>query len=175
MQNTGNHPASGAAPLRYGSESRQRHIIERLTQAILFETLLILALIVFALYQQYKLSKPDHVVTTEMAALPQGEPRAAYVPEPGGPNGEAIFDARCSSCHHFGSNDGTAPGLAGATGRVPSRSWLYKWIKDPAAMINSGDAYALKIYEKYKPTIMSPQNLSDAEIDAVFAYIDAVN
>lgn len=174
MQTTGDHPTPGAAPLHHRSESRQRHLIEQLTHAILFETLLILALIVFALYQQYWLSKPDNVITT-VAAAPSDNVQKKYIPAAGGPDGEAIFDARCSSCHYTSNEPGTGPGLAGAAERVPDRAWLHKWVQNPAGLINSGDAYALKIYEKHKPTMMPPQNLTEAEIDAVFAYVDAVN
>jgi mono/diheme cytochrome c family protein len=175
MQTTGNQPTPGAAPLRYGTESRQRHIIEQLTHAILFETLLILALIVFALYQQYRLSKPDIVTTSVAASAPTDNLQKKYVPAAGGPNGEIIFDTKCSSCHYASSDISTGPGLAGVAARVPNRAWLHKWVQNPAGLINSGDAYAVKIYEKYKPTMMPPQNLTEAEIDAVFAYVDAVN
>jgi mono/diheme cytochrome c family protein len=175
MQTTGEHPTPGAAPFRYGTESRQRHIIERLTQAILFETLLIIALIVFVLYQQYRLNKPDEVITPVAAATPTDNMQKKYVPAAGGPDGEILFDAKCSACHYSNSEPGTGPGLAGATDRVPSRAWLHKWVQNPAGLINSGDAYALKIYEKYKPTMMPPQNLTEAEIDAVFTYVEAVN
>ncbi len=175
MQTTGDHPTPGAAPFHHGSESRQRHLIEQLTHAILFETLLILALIVFALYQQYWLSKPDNVITSVAAAAPADNVKNSYVPAAGEPNGETIFDAKCSSCHYASSETSTGPGLAGAAERVPSRAWLHKWVQNPAGLINSGDAYAVKIYEKHKPTLMPPQNLTEAEIDAVFAYVDAVN
>lgn len=175
MQTTGDHPTPGAAPFRYGSELRQRHLIEQLTHAILFETLLILALIVFALYQQYWLSKPDEVKTSVAAAAPADNVQKKYTPAAGGPDGEAIFDSRCSSCHYTSNEISTGPGLAGVTERVPNRTWLHKWVQNPAGLINSGDAYAIKIYEKHKPTMMPPQNLTEAEIDAVFAYVDAVN
>ena len=42
-------------------------------------------------------------------------------------------------------------------------------------MINSGDPYATKIYKQFGPTKMQAVNLSDAEIDAVFEYIDTIN
>lgn len=85
------------------------------------------------------------------------------------PNGEAIFDAKCSSCHAASADNGTGPGLKGVLERIPAGDWKYKWVKNPAAMIASGDAYAVKIKSKY-PTVMEAQNLKDEEIDAVLAW-----
>lgn len=174
MQTNGNQQVPGAAPLRYGTESRQRYIIEQLTNAILYETLLILALIVFAIYQQHKFSTPEEVTQT-VAAAPVDNMEKKYTPVAGGPDGEAIFDARCSSCHAVNGDGGTAPGLKDAASRVPSREWMYKWVRNPAALINAGDPYATKIYADYAPVMMTPQNLTDEQIDAVFDYVDAVN
>ena len=51
------------------------------------------------------------------------------------------------------------------------REWLYSWIRNSSAMIKSGDAYAVKIYEEYNKSAMTayPQ-LTNADIDNILAY-----
>lgn len=87
------------------------------------------------------------------------------------PNGEAIFDSKCSSCHSATADNGTGPGLKGVLGRIPKGDWKYKWVTNPAGMLASGDKYATDLKAKY-PTVMSAQNLSKEEIDAVLTWVD---
>jgi len=88
------------------------------------------------------------------------------------PDGKALFQANCASCHSVFKKS-TGPALRGAVSRVPSKDWIYKWVKDPAAMIKSGDAYAVKIAAEFKPTVMTSfPSLSAEEIDAVFTYVE---
>lgn len=85
--------------------------------------------------------------------------------------GQQIFNAKCSTCHSAGSDNGTGPGLAGVRSRIPAGDWVYNWVTNPQRMIASGDAYANTLKYKY-PTIMSAQNLTKEEIDAVLDWID---
>lgn len=90
------------------------------------------------------------------------------------PDGQAIFKANCASCHNP-LKDATGPALQGVDKRVPSKEWLYKWIKNPAATIASGDKYANDIYNKWGKTQMTAfPNLSNEEIDAVVTYVNSV-
>jgi hypothetical protein len=41
----------------------------------------------------------------------------------------------------------TGPALRGIA-QKHDKEWLYKWIHNPAAMIKSGDAAAVKVYEE---------------------------
>ena len=93
------------------------------------------------------------------------------------PDGAKIFKSNCASCHSTSSKKGTGPGLEDFWNRIPGGSdeekgkWMVKWVKDPAGMKTSGDAYALKIISEY-PTLMTAQaHLSDEEILAVAEYI----
>ena len=83
--------------------------------------------------------------------------------------GKQLFNSNCASCHKL---DGkmTGPPLRGIE-QKHSREWLYSWIKNSTAMIKSGDAQAVKIWEEYKPSVMTafPQ-LSNADIDNIIAY-----
>lgn len=86
-------------------------------------------------------------------------------------DGEKIFNQNCAKCHSLGSERVTGPGLKGVLTRVPSEEWMLKWIKNNDALIKSGDAYAVKIsaYDASAMTIFN--DLPDADIKAVIAYI----
>src|SRR5690606_37498903 len=52
-----------------------------------------------------------------------------------------------------------------------SLQWLQSWIKNSQALINSGDAQAVAIYNEYNQVAMPPfPQLSDADIDDILAY-----
>jgi len=88
------------------------------------------------------------------------------------PNGEAIFDAKCASCHRADDERSTGPGLMGVLSRIPKGDWKYKWVKNSTEVINSGDAYAVKIFNEYNKSVMTPQALTNEEIDAVLTWVD---
>lgn len=88
-------------------------------------------------------------------------------------DGKVLFAANCASCHHP-LKDGTGPALQGVEGRVPSKDWLYKWVKNSATVIASGDAYAVKLYNDWGKTAMTPfQNFTNEDIDAIIDYVEA--
>ena len=88
------------------------------------------------------------------------------------PDGKALFQANCASCHNP-LKDATGPALKGVTGRVPNKEWIYKWIKNSAAVIASGDKYANDLYNKWNKTAMTAfPGLSNEEIDAIVKYVD---
>ncbi|AXT51436.1 cytochrome C [Aquimarina sp. BL5] len=84
--------------------------------------------------------------------------------------GEALFKSLCAACHKRYKKM-TGPALFGVTEKH-DREWLYSWIKNSAAMIASGDAAAVAIYEEYNKTAMNafPQ-LTNADIDNILAYV----
>jgi len=83
--------------------------------------------------------------------------------------GEKLFKANCASCHKLGKK-ATGPALRGV-GDKYEKEWLYEWIANSTAMINSGDARAVAISEEYNGSIMTafPQ-LSTADVDNIIAY-----
>ena len=85
--------------------------------------------------------------------------------------GKALFNANCAACHKLYSR-ATGPALYNVTERR-DREWLYQWIKNNRALIDSGDPEAIAIYEEYNQTAMNlfPQ-LSNADIDDILAYTD---
>ena len=63
------------------------------------------------------------------------------------------------------------PDLKDVKSRRPAE-WIHKWVKSSSAVLKSGDAYANDLFNKFNKVSMPDQRLSDADIDAVLAYID---
>ncbi len=83
--------------------------------------------------------------------------------------GKALFNAQCAACHKL---DGkmTGPALRGV-GDKYEKEWLYKWIRNSAELIKSGDDRANKVFNEYgqSPMTAFPQ-LSNEDIDNIIAY-----
>lgn len=95
----------------------------------------------------------------------------AFNPSASAQDGEALFKANCANCHKPDA-DYTGPALQGWSSRIPDKDWIYKWIANPAQMIAS-DAYAKKLADKWKPTVMTAfANLKKEEVDAIMKYVD---
>ena len=84
--------------------------------------------------------------------------------------GKELFNSLCAACHKR-YKKATGPALFGVTERHDVE-WIYKWVKNSSALIASGDAEAIAIYEEYNKTPMNafPQ-LSNADIDNILAYV----
>ncbi len=86
--------------------------------------------------------------------------------------GRQLFNQDCAACHSL-TRKMTGPPLAGV-GEKYERDWLYKWIRNSSALINSGDPDAIKIYNEYNQAMMTPFPMySDQDIDDILAYTDA--
>ena len=83
--------------------------------------------------------------------------------------GKSLFNTYCAACHNLDRNM-TGPALRGV-GDKYEQEWLYEWIKNSQALIKSGDAQAVAIWEEYQPSVMTafPQ-LSNEDIDNIIAY-----
>ncbi|MEY3342635.1 MAG: hypothetical protein RL090_319 [Bacteroidota bacterium] len=88
------------------------------------------------------------------------------------PDGEALFKAQCAQCHSTGDDRVLGPGLKDIDKRR-TEAWLIPWIKNSQAVIKSGDAYAVKIYNEYNQTAMPSFALTDDEIKSILAYVKA--
>ncbi len=86
------------------------------------------------------------------------------------PNGESLFKANCTSCHVVGDKKVVGPGLKNVHQRR-SEEWLLKWIKNSQALIKSGDADAVKLFEDNNKTVMPVFALKDDEVKSIIAYI----
>jgi mono/diheme cytochrome c family protein len=89
--------------------------------------------------------------------------------------GKSLFQNNCASCHNTSGEKLIGPGLAGIEARR-DEAWLLKWIKNPAAVVASGDAYAVQLYNQYKPVMMTAfGSLSDDDIRSILAYVKSEN
>jgi mono/diheme cytochrome c family protein len=85
-------------------------------------------------------------------------------------DGEKLFKSYCASCHSPGANQLIGPGLAGVYDKY-EKEWLYKWIKNSSALIATGDAQAIAVYEQYNKVIMPAQPVTNIQIDAILDYL----
>jgi mono/diheme cytochrome c family protein len=83
--------------------------------------------------------------------------------------GKELFNSQCAACHKLDAKM-TGPALRNIIGKH-DKEWLYKWIRNSQDLIKSGDPAAVKLWEEYKPSVMTafPQ-LSNADIDNIIAY-----
>jgi mono/diheme cytochrome c family protein len=65
----------------------------------------------------------------------------------------AFFKQNCTSCHTIGGGRLTGPDLKDVTNRKDSQ-WLVQFLQSPKAMIDSGDAYALKLQTEARGVVM---------------------
>ncbi|MEO5600195.1 MAG: PQQ-dependent sugar dehydrogenase [Cyclobacteriaceae bacterium] len=98
-------------------------------------------------------SRPGHI-TSDSSAIAKGE---------------NIFNQNCSACHSI-SADGIGPALGGITADV-SADWVKKFIRDPKAVIESGDERAEDLFEKYKTVMPSFAYYSDQDIAGVIGFL----
>ena len=83
--------------------------------------------------------------------------------------GESLFKANCAACHKM-DQKAVGPALRGVADKF-DRDWLYKWINNSQALIASGDAIAVKLFEENNKMIMTPfPGLSEEDIDNILAY-----
>jgi mono/diheme cytochrome c family protein len=85
--------------------------------------------------------------------------------------GEKVFKGNCASCHKP-DKDMTGPALKGATARWEGKGDIHAWVKNSTAVIKSGNSYANELFNKWNKSVMTPNAVSDAEIDAVLYYAD---
>lgn len=128
----------------------------------------ILSLAVLLTFSFHLIAQP---AAAPMAAAPA---TAATAPTGAGDPvaGKALFNANCAACHKLDAKM-TGPPLRNVIAKHDIQ-WIYKWIYNSSAMIKSGDAAAVKIWDEYKPTVMTafPQ-LSKPDIDNIIAYTSA--
>jgi len=80
------------------------------------------------------------------------------------------FSKKCSACHTLGEDD-IGPNLQGVTKRR-DKNWIVKFVQESQTVVQSGDATAVELFNKFKKKIMPDQNLKEAEIMALMEYIE---
>ncbi|RKZ06704.1 hypothetical protein DRQ32_10850 [bacterium] len=89
-----------------------------------------------------------------------------------GQTGEEIFKKTCSACHTVGRGPLVGPDLAGVTDRR-SEEWILEFVTASQALIKSGDADAVAIFEEFNKIPMPDQSLSSEEFQQLLEYIVA--
>jgi mono/diheme cytochrome c family protein len=83
------------------------------------------------------------------------------------------FKTNCISCHTIGGGRLVGPDLKDVSQRK-ERAWLARFIVDPAAVLASGDAYALKIQSESRGVVMpAVPGMSLERAQALLELIDA--
>lgn len=85
-------------------------------------------------------------------------------------DGAAIFKSKCTTCHSIGKGTVVGPDLKDVHKKY-DEAWLKSWINGSQSLIQSGDAKAVEIFNKFNKISMPNQDLSDADFAAVLAYI----
>lgn len=90
--------------------------------------------------------------------------------------GEKLFLNNCASCHNKNMKDDmTGPALGGVQERWEDQpEVLYEWIKNSQAVVQSGNDYAVNLYNEWNQAVMqSFPALDNGQIDKILAYVDA--
>jgi mono/diheme cytochrome c family protein len=123
----------------------------------------------------YAQTSPDASTTAEQGtsgSAAAGAPAAAAAASGDAGAGGAIFKQKCTSCHAI-DRAVVGPALKGVTERRDN-AWLIKWIKNSQALIASGDPEAVKLFNEYNKSVMTPfPELSDDDINNILAYVEA--
>jgi mono/diheme cytochrome c family protein/ribosomal protein L37AE/L43A len=88
--------------------------------------------------------------------------------------GEALFKNNCASCHAPDKRV-VGPALQGAQQRwadAGEADALYAWVKNAAGLIASGTSARALEMESYDASAMTPQAVSNEDIDAIFYYVE---
>ncbi len=87
--------------------------------------------------------------------------------------GEKLFNTNCKSCHRV-QQKLIGPALAGIEQRAPSIDWIISFVKNPSAVIASGEPYAVKVFnESNKIMMTSFSSLKDEDIMNILGYVKA--
>jgi mono/diheme cytochrome c family protein len=89
------------------------------------------------------------------------------------PDGAQLFQL-CGACHTIGKGKLIGPDLYQVTQRR-DREWLLRFIKNSQGVIQSGDEYAVKLFETHNKIPMPPSTYTDEQINAVLDYIEKYN
>jgi mono/diheme cytochrome c family protein len=87
------------------------------------------------------------------------------------PDGKALFNSNCASCHNP-IKEATGPALQGVDQHPHGKEWIYKWVKNPSAVLASGDAHAKELVDKYKVVMTAFPALTNEDIDAIVTYVN---
>ena len=86
-------------------------------------------------------------------------------------SGEEIYTNVCKMCHALSDKSMTGPGFYNISEKR-SEEWLFKWIRNSAELIESGDEDAVAIFEEYNGMAMPGYpDYSDDDLRGLLTYI----
>ena len=84
-----------------------------------------------------------------------------------------FFRQNCASCHTIGGGRLTGPDLKNVAKRK-ERDWLVRFVQNPTAVLNAGDAYALKLKDEARGAVMPAiPGMTRERADALLQLIEA--
>jgi putative heme-binding domain-containing protein len=87
-------------------------------------------------------------------------------------SGKTLFEQSCASCHSMdGSGASYGPDLKTVTQRR-DRDWLVHWIAAPEKVIESGDAIAQELVQKYNGVPMPNAGLQPDQVESIVSYLE---
>lgn len=86
---------------------------------------------------------------------------------------ELFKENTCNACHMLTDMRLVGPGLKGILERR-DRAWVKSWITNSTAMIESGDAQAVAVFEEYNKIPMAHYDLPEADMEALIDYIGGI-
>jgi len=86
-------------------------------------------------------------------------------------NGKDLFTGNCTVCHGI-DEVVIGPALRDVHERK-SEEWIYSFIKNSQKVIQSGDEYAVNLYNEYNKTLMTSFDFNDEELNSIVEYIKA--
>lgn len=85
--------------------------------------------------------------------------------------GASLFKNNCQVCHEIHEQK-IGPALADVNNKRPV-DWIKAFITNSQKVIQSGDEYAVNLYNEFNQTLMTPFDFSDDELNAVIEYIES--
>lgn len=114
------------------------------------------------------------VADTDGGQVPAGGSQPAALDPAKVEAGKTLFNNNCTACHALSEEVLVGPGLKGINERRP-QTWLINWIKNSQKVIQSGDKYAVDLFNKFNKTVMPAYDFSDEQIVSILQYIDQQN
>ena len=85
--------------------------------------------------------------------------------------GESLFKGNCMACHRVHEKL-VGPALADVHNRR-DLEWIYAFVRNSQKVIQSGDEYAVNLYNEYNQTLMTSFDFNDDELLSIVSYIAA--
>lgn len=83
------------------------------------------------------------------------------------------FKRNCANCHTIGGGRLVGPDLKNI-GQRKDKEWLARFVRDPKAVLDSGDAYAEQLFKDYRGVLMpTPPDVTAERIENLLQLIDA--